>query len=76
MVDTIDFRQGRDRIYRWLRRCLIGPEQSAVEATGLDLYDIPPLDRYHSAILFPIVKGEDGIDPATDIRVQGSGLAS
>ena len=65
MEHSIDFRQRRDLVYQWLWHCLIGPGQRVdSELAGFDLRGIAPLDRYQSAILFPLVKGEDGIDPA------------
>ncbi|WPL19694.1 hypothetical protein Thiowin_04835 [Thiorhodovibrio winogradskyi] len=48
----------RDRLYAWLRQCLIGE--------GEALIGIKPLDRYQTGILFPILRGEFGIDPARD----------
>ena len=59
----MDFNAHRGEIYAWLRRCLIGPGA----AGGSDLHRIKPLDRYQTGILFPIVRGEDGLDPAADI---------
>ena len=59
----MEFNAHRDEIYDWLRLCLIGP--GAVG--GSDLNRIKPLDRYQTGILFPIVKGEDGLDPAATI---------
>ena len=73
MDRTLDLGQQRDRVYRWLWRCLIGPGEAVdSESTGFDLHGISPLERYQSAILFPLVKGEEGIDPAgeTDSRVE------
>ena len=61
----MEFNAHRDEIYEWLRRCLIGPGT----AGGSDLNRIKPLDRYQTGILFPIVKGEDGLDPAAAIEV-------
>ncbi|MDJ0862814.1 MAG: helicase-related protein [Gammaproteobacteria bacterium] len=54
----------RDRIYSWLRRCLIG--------SGEDLIGIKPLDRYQTGILFPVVRGEFGLDPAANDVDAGS----
>ena len=59
----MDYNARRDELYRWLRLCLIGPGA----AGGSDLNRIKPLDRYQTGILFPIVKGEDGLDPAAEI---------
>ncbi len=61
----MEFNTHRDEIYDWLRRCLIGPGA----AGGSDLNRIKPLDRYQTGILFPIVKGEEGLDPAAPIEV-------
>ena len=46
----------RDRLYDWLRRCLVG--------NGDALIGIKPLDRYQTGTLFPVVRGEFGLDPA------------
>ena len=59
----MEFNAHRDEIYDWLRRCLIGPGAGAGSGPNL----IKPLDRYQTGILFPIVKGEDGLDPAAEI---------
>ncbi len=61
----MDFNAHRGEIYAWLRRCLIGPGA----AGGSDLHRIKPLDRYQTGILFLIVRGEDGLDPASDIEI-------
>jgi hypothetical protein len=57
------FNAHRDEIYNWLRRCLIGPGTGASAGPNL----IKPLDRYQTGILFPIMNGEDGLDPAAEI---------
>ncbi len=47
-----------------MRRCLIG--------NGKDLTGIKPLDRYQTGILFPVVRGEFGLDPAANDVDAGS----
>ncbi len=44
---------------RWLRRQLIGPATIQSPLQG-----ISPLDRYPIGVLFPIMRGEVGLDPA------------
>ena len=60
----MDYNSHRNQLYRWLRACLLGPGTDA--DTGY-LHRIKPLDRYQTGILFPIVRGENGLDPAADI---------
>jgi hypothetical protein len=50
----------RARLLDWLRAQLMGPAFRENSLKG-----ISPLDRYHTGILFPIVLGEEGIDPAS-----------
>ena len=56
----MDYAAGRTRVVEWLRKQLIGPA-SELET----LREISPLERYPTGVLFPIVQGEDGIDPAS-----------
>ena len=59
-------RNQRSRLYDWLCRCLMGPDSNAnLESEDFDLRRVKPLDRYHVGILFPIVKGITGTDPAS-----------
>jgi len=61
----MDYNARREDLYRWLRSCLIGPGTHAGSAPdAANLHRIKPLERYQTGILFPIVKGEDGLDPA------------
>ena len=63
----MDYNARREDLYRWLYSCLIGPDRRAGSAPdAADLHRIKPLERYQTGILFPIVKGEDGLDPAAD----------
>jgi hypothetical protein len=50
----------RLRLYSWLRSCLMGP------VDGSPLIGLKPLDRYQIGILYPIVKGFLGVDPASE----------
>jgi hypothetical protein len=56
----VDYAAGRTRVVEWLRKQLIGP---AFESETL--HGISPLERYPTGVLFPVVQGEDGIDPAS-----------
>ncbi len=72
----VDFIAPRDRLYEWLRRCLIGPgARFESELEDLDLQGIRPLDRYQSGILYPILRGEEGIDPASTEGEWGNSLS-
>ena len=51
--------EARVRLVKWIRKQLIGPATQEEELLG-----ITPLERYSTGILFPIVRGEDGLDPA------------
>ncbi|MDR0881640.1 MAG: hypothetical protein LBP55_03745 [Candidatus Adiutrix sp.] len=51
---------GRKKILAWLREQLIGP------ASGQeDILRVSPLDRYPTGILFPVIRGKEGVDPAS-----------
>lgn len=54
----MDYAAHRDRLYDWVQECLIGDNR--------DLNRIKPLERYQAGILFPVVRGEYGLDPAVD----------
>ena len=65
----MDYAQQRTRLLVWLRTQLMGP----VSKDNI-LQGISPLDRYLTGILFPIVRGEEGIDPAS-VDEDEAGLA-
>ncbi len=55
----------RDELYRWLRRCLIGPADPSPSGSDAgSLNRIRPLERFQTGILFPVVIGESGLDAA------------
>ena len=56
----LELKTQRDRLYAWLKSCVVG------EKSIKKLHGIRPLDRFHSAILFPILSGEFGIDPGSE----------
>ncbi len=58
----------RHDLLTWVGHALIGPGfgLNIDEPKENILYGINPLDRYHTAILFPVVPGESGIDPASE----------
>ena len=57
----------RKTLFRWLRRCLEGPRSNtAYESEENILNGMRPLDCFQIGILYPIVRGEAGIDPATE----------
>jgi hypothetical protein len=53
------YKKGRRDLLDWLRKELIGP------ASGESLLQGSPLERYPTGILFPIMRDEEGIDPAS-----------
>ena len=53
------YKKGRCDLLKWLKKQLIGP------ASGENLLRGSPLDRYPTGILFPIMRDEEGIDPAS-----------
>ncbi len=53
------YKKGRRDLLDWLKKQLIGP------ASGENLLRGSPLDRYPTGILFPIMRDEEGIDPAS-----------
>ena len=58
-------RESRNEIYRWLRRCLIGPANPGASGPDSDsLNRIRPLERFQTGILFPVSIGESGLDAA------------
>jgi len=65
----LDLLEQRERLYRWLRECLIGADDGDA---GDCLNGIQPLERFHTAILFPVVRGEYGIDHALERFDEGS----
>lgn len=58
----------RHDLLTWVGQALIGPGfgLNIDEPKENILYGINPLDRYHTAILFPVIPGESGIDPASE----------
>lgn len=57
----VDYAGARNDLIQWLRKQLIGPAAAEDEL----LQGVTPIDRYASGILFPIIEGEEGIDPAS-----------
>ena len=53
------YEKARRDLLVWLKKQLIGP------ASGENLLRGSPLDRYPTGILFPIMRDEEGIDPAS-----------
>ena len=56
----MNFSEGRTKVVEWLRAQLIGPASEMETLRG-----ISPLERYPTGVLYPVVRGEDGIDPAS-----------
>ena len=53
------YKKGRRDLLEWLKKQLVGP------ASGESLLRGSPLVRYPTGILFPIMRDEEGIDPAS-----------
>ncbi len=53
------YAEHRSRLVKWIRKQLIGPA-SAEDLTK----EYHPIDRYPTGTLFPIIPGEEGLDPA------------
>mgnify|MGYP005842289375 CR=1 FL=1 len=67
MINRKTITNSRDELLAWIRSTLIGPGEAAQDVSEkLNLTGIQPVDRYHTAVLFPIVPGESGIDPASE----------
>ena len=58
----------RNQVYRWLRRCLIGPANpDTSEAEGNNLNGMRPSERFETGILFPVTVGASGLDGAANV---------
>ncbi len=55
------YTEKRNNLLNWLRKQLIGPFSESNKLIG-----ISPLERYSTGILFPVIKGGEGIDPAEE----------
>lgn len=53
------YTKARSDLLEWLKKQLIGP------ASDENLLRGSPLDRYPTGILFPIMRDEEGVDPAS-----------
>ena len=55
----MNYAEERKNLVDWLRKQLIGP------ASAQEILHGSPLDRYPTGILFPIMRDQEGIDPAS-----------
>ena len=55
----MNYAEERNKLVKWLRKQLIGP------ASAREILRGSPLDRYPTGILFPIMRDQEGIDPAS-----------
>ena len=63
----MNFNESRQKIIDWLRENLIGPGSALDgESDDYNLRGRQPTDRYYTGVLFPVVKGEMGLDPASE----------
>ena len=58
----MDYSKARKEYIKWIKSQLMGPAFNQEE----NLNDISPSERYTTGVLFPIVKGGDGVDPASE----------
>lgn len=56
------YSESRENYIKWIKSQLIGPAFNQDE----NLSRISPIERYPTGVLFPIVTGGDGIDPASE----------
>ncbi len=61
----MNYQKDRERLLNWLRRQIIGPAYKEKLLQG-----IAPLNRYPSGVLYPVMLGELGIDPAFEGEVE------
>ncbi|MCB1851453.1 MAG: helicase, partial [Gammaproteobacteria bacterium] len=57
----MDYALARKDLVAWLRKQLLGPAASSDEL----LRGTTPIERYASGVLFPVIEGGEGIDPAS-----------
>jgi hypothetical protein len=57
------YAEHRRDIVDWVRSQLIGPVTKEEILRG-----ISPIDRYPTGVLYPVCKGEDGIDPSSEYQ--------
>ncbi len=55
--------RSRARLLDWLRSQLLGP---ALKGAENSLLGMRPLDRYPCGALFPVIRGEAGLDAQND----------
>jgi len=67
----MDYARARMKVVEYLRKQLIGPASD--QST---LYGISPLERYPTGVLFPVIHGEEGIDPASISEDEDQELAT
>lgn len=56
----MDYAKERKRLVEWVRQNLTG------EGLPVELVGINPLERFPTAILFPVSELDEGIDPASE----------
>lgn len=62
----MEYTESRNRFVDWLRQQLIGPAQP----DGVKLVGTSPLDRYPLSVLYPVMPGGAGIDPASPNQLE------
>ena len=61
----MDYSKYRKNFIDWIKSQLTGPASNQEILNGID-----PIDRYQTGMLFPIVEGGKGIDPAFEVESQ------
>ncbi len=67
----MNYSEHRNRLIGWLRQKLIGPGCSDEVLVG-----VSPGDLYPTGVLYPVIKGEDGIDHAWEADEEDSSINS
>lgn len=75
----MDYRNKREEVVDWLRRQLIGPGNEKKQPIDSEsdkeiLQGISPLDRYPTGVLFPVIRGEEGLDPVSVSDEEDAGI--
>ena len=75
----MNYSEKRNDLVDWLRKQLIGPGNEKKQLIGSEsdeviLQGISPLDRYPTGVLFPVIRGEEGLDPASDNDEEDAGI--
>ncbi len=71
ILKKMNYSAHRTRLVDWIRRKLIGPSRADEVLSGTS-----PGDLYPTGVLYPVIKGEEGLDPAWDTDEEDCGINS